>query len=294
MTAGRSEGPGAGRPSAEADRQRQQRRLRERMARVRRTVMVLSGKGGVGKSTAAANLAVLLADEGFQVGLLDADMHGPSVPRLLALEPAGVGSDGESIVPARHGERLRVVSLGLLGPSPDEAIIWRGPLKMNVLRQLLADVEWGELDYLVIDLPPGTGDEPLSLCQLIPEATGAVVVTTPQELALSDVRRCITFCRRLKLPVLGVLENMAGMDCPHCGGRVPVFGEGGGRRVAARMGAPFLGSVPIDPQVVRACDEGAPFVRALPDSPATRAFRDAMEPIAALGRGESKPNGETP
>jgi Mrp family chromosome partitioning ATPase len=154
---------------------------------------------------------------------------------------------------------------------------------MNVLRQLLADVDWGELDFLVVDLPPGTGDEPLSICQLIPDATGAIVVTTPQELAVSDVRKCITFCRRLELPVLGVLENMSGFVCPHCGKTANIFGDGGGQKLAVSMNVPFLGAVPIDPEVVRCSDEGEPFVEHRPDSPATRAFQSAMKPIIELG-----------
>ncbi len=274
------------------DRQQQERRLRERLARIRHTVVVLSGKGGVGKSTVAANLAVALAVDGLKVGLLDADMHGPSVPRLLDLESASVYSDGRSILPAEGPHGLRVMSIAFLARERDEAVIWRGPLKMNVLRQLLADVEWGDLDFLVIDLPPGTGDEPLSICQLIPEATGAVVVTTPQELSVADVRKCITFCRRLSLPVLGVIENMSGFVCPHCGGSVDIFGEGGGQRMAEDMGVPFLGRVPIDPSIVEGSDAGRPFVAHAPESPSTRAFLAAVQPVIQLGRHQTEPPGQ--
>lgn len=263
--------------------ERQNRKLQERMSGIRHVVVVLSGKGGVGKSTVAANLAVALTGAGLRVGLLDADMHGPSVPRLLGLSAAQVLSDGEDILPAVYGPHMKVMSIAFLVRAPEEAVIWRGPLKMNVLRQLLADVDWGELDFLVVDLPPGTGDEPLSICQLIPDATGAIVVTTPQELAVSDVRKCITFCRRLELPVLGVLENMSGFVCPHCGKTANIFGDGGGQKLAVSMNVPFLGAVPIDPEVVRCSDEGEPFVEHRPDSPATRAFQSAMKPIIELG-----------
>jgi len=268
---------------AQQQRDMQQRKLKERMGQIRHKVVVMSGKGGVGKSTVAVNLAVALAGKGFRVGLLDVDMHGPSVPRILGLTGAAVVSDGESLQPALYRPELRVMSIEFLTRTPDEAVIWRGPLKMNVLRQLLADVQWGELDYLIMDLPPGTGDEPLSVCQLIPEAAGAVVVTTPQELSVADVRKCITFCRRLNLPVLGVVENMSGFVCPNCGEHVDVFGTGGGENMAEQMDVPFLGRVPIDPQIVKACDSGQPFVEQAPDSPATVAFMKAIEPIAALG-----------
>jgi len=282
----------AGTQSADAqnvrqqEREQQERKLRERLARIRHTVVVLSGKGGVGKSTVAANLGVALAAEGFEVGLLDADMHGPSVPILLDLKSAPVYSDGQNILPAEGREGLRVMSIAFLARERDEAVIWRGPLKMNVLRQLLTDVEWGDLDFLVIDLPPGTGDEPLSVCQLIPEATGGIVVTTPQELSVADVRKCITFCRKLELPVLGVIENMSGFVCPHCGKSVDIFGEGGGQRMAEEMGVPFLGRLPIDPSIVKACDAGRPFVADSPENPSTRAFLEAVAPIVKLGRRE--------
>ncbi|MFO7957531.1 MAG: Mrp/NBP35 family ATP-binding protein [Candidatus Brocadiia bacterium] len=267
---------------AQRERQRQQEKLKERMGRIRHKIVVLSGKGGVGKSTVAANLAVALAGERRKVGLLDADFHGPSVPKLLDLERSQVMSDGENIMPATYGPDLRVMSIAFLVQDPDEAVIWRGPLKMNVLRQLLADVDWGELDCLVVDLPPGTGDEPLSICQLIPEATGGIVVTTPQDLSVSDVRKCITFCRKLELPVLGVLENMSGFICPNCGQEAHIFGQGGGRALADDMDVPFLGGVPIDPNVVRASDEGEPFVARDPDSPAAQAFLEAVAPITAI------------
>jgi len=225
----------------------------------------------------AVNLAVTLAARGLRVGLLDADIHGPSVPKLLQLERSQVLSDGENIVPAVYGANLKVMSIAFLIQDKNEAVIWRGPLKMKVLRQFLSDVNWGELDYLVVDLPPGTGDEPLSVAQLIPNVTGAVVVTTPQELSIADVRRCITFCHKLEMPVLGVVENMSGFICPHCGKAVDIFGAGGGRRMAEDMDVPFLGAIPIDPEVVRASDGGEPFVASRPDGPAATAFRKTVD-----------------
>ncbi|MFW6189456.1 MAG: P-loop NTPase [Planctomycetota bacterium] len=275
---------GQARQEAAKRRQEQQKRLKRRMGRIRHKVVVLSGKGGVGKSTVAANMAVALAEEGFAVGLLDADIHGPSAPTILDMLSEPVYSDGEALQPPRTRGGVRVMSMAFLLQGREEAVIWRGPMKMNALSQLLADVEWGDLDFLVLDLPPGTGDEPLSVCQLLPEADGGVVVTTPQEMSLSNVRRCIDFCRQLNLPVLGVLENMSGFVCPNCGEQVDIFGCGGGRRMAERMEVPFIGAVPTDPAIVKACDAGRPFVTEYPDSSASRAFREALEPIVEIGR----------
>jgi ATP-binding protein involved in chromosome partitioning len=216
---------------------------------------------------------------GRQVGLLDSDFHGPSVPKLLGLDEIQVLSDGQKIVPAPCGPNLKVMSIAFLLRERNDAVIWRGPLKMNVLRQFLADVEWGPLDYLVIDLPPGTGDEPLSVCQVIPGATGSVVVTTPQELALADVRKCIGFCRQLNLPVLGVVENMSGFVCPHCGERTDVFGAGGGEAMAREAGVPFLGRIPLDPALMQACEDGEPFVRGLADTAAGKAFLQIVDAV---------------
>jgi len=270
------------RPGETDEQARDRQALAERLSTIRHRVLVLSGKGGVGKSTVAVNLSVALAESGRQVGLLDVDFHGPSVPRLLhVMESPGPGPDG-TIVPVQVQKNLRVMSIGLLLPSDTEAVIWRGPMKMNVIRQFLRDVEWGELDFLIFDLPPGTGDEPLSIAQLVEKADGAVIVTTPQELALLDVRKCITFCRKLDLPVLGVIENMSGFVCPNCGHVSNIYKTGGGERMANEMGVPFLGRIPIDPRMVEACDAGTPFLSAHPDSDAAQAFRTAIQPILDL------------
>ena len=265
--------------------------LAERLDRIGHKILVLSGKGGVGKSTVAANLAVSLARQGLRTGLLDIDLHGPSIPKLLRLEGQGMASDGQTIEPADFNDHLKVVSIGFLLQSPDDAVIWRGPLKMGVIKQFIKDVNWGELDYLVVDSPPGTGDEPLSICQLVPDADGAVIVTTPQAVAIADVRKCITFCGKLNLPVLGVVENMSGFLCPHCGERTDLFGSGGGERMAGEMGVPFLGRVPLDPQVVASGDAGQPFAADPSAGPTAQAFADIVAHLT--DRGAAAPSQET-
>lgn len=235
--------------------------LDKTLDRIRRTIVVLSGKGGVGKSTIAANLALSLALAGKRVGILDIDFHGPSIPKLFGLEGQRVETDEQQkLVPLEFVSNLKVMSLGLLLQGNDDAVIWRGPMKMGALKQLLKDVSWGDLDYLIIDSPPGTGDEPLSVVQLIKNITGAVVITTPQDLSLSDVRRSLRFCEKLNLPVLGVIENMSGFVCPHCGKMSMIFKSGGGEVMAKEMGVDFLGRVPIEPDIVLTSDAGKPFV----------------------------------
>jgi Mrp family chromosome partitioning ATPase/predicted Fe-Mo cluster-binding NifX family protein len=231
----------------------------------------------VGKSTVAANLAVALALEGHHVGLLDVDFHGPSIPKLLGIENQVPGMGKDSISPIELSANLKVMSMGFLLRAQDLAVIWRGPLKMGAIKQFLKDVEWGELDYLIIDSPPGTGDEPLSVAQLIPNLDGALVVTSPQDLSVLDVRKSITFCRQLKIPVLGVIENMSGLICPHCGKEIEVFKKGGGERMAMEMNVHFLGSIPIDPQVVDASDQGVPFVSEFAETNTAKAFEGAVQ-----------------
>jgi ATP-binding protein involved in chromosome partitioning len=257
-------------------------RLHERMGQIRRKLIVLSGKGGVGKSTVAANLAVALAVN-HKVGLLDVDIHGPSIPRLMGIGQALAESDGTALIPVRAGENLSVMSIGFLLRNATDAVIWRGPIKFGVIRQFLSDVAWGPLDFLVVDCPPGTGDEPLSVAQLLGQSAAGVVVTTPQELAISDVRRCITFCRQVGLPVAGIIENMSGCECPQCGTAFSLFGKGGGENLAREMGVPFLGAIPIDPSVVSGGDAGTPFAAGGLPSPARRSF------LEIVGRIESAP-----
>ena len=272
------------------DQTEEQLRLTQRLGQIRQKILVLSGKGGVGKSTVATNLAMSLAMAGCKVGLLDIDIHGPSIPKLLGLEnqTCPPAAEAGTIQPVPVGENLTVMSIGFLLRSPREAVIWRGPLKFKVIQQFLGDVTWGALDVLVIDSPPGTGDEPLSVAQLLGRPTAAIVVTTPQDVALTDVRRSITFCEQLHLQVLGVVENMSGFVCPHCGNTTNLFKSGGGESLAQEMGVPFLGRVPLDPQVVDSGDAGTPFVQRFADSPAARAFADIVRPIL-LNLQQTKP-----
>ncbi|HPS94767.1 MAG TPA: iron-sulfur cluster carrier protein MrpORP, partial [Deltaproteobacteria bacterium] len=265
--------------------------LKRRLCQIRHKILVLSGKGGVGKSTVAVNLAVSLSLEGKRVGLLDIDIHGPSVPKMLHLENAKMRVENGAMLPIEIGA-LKVMSIGLLLGSTDDAVIWRGPMKMGVIKQFLTDVEWGELDYLVVDSPPGTGDEPLSICQLIDNADGAIIVTTPQDVATADVRRSISFCRALDMPVLGVVENMSGFVCPKCAEVTDIFNSGGGEMMAREMGVKFLGRIPLDAAIGKACDEGTPFVHQYALSQTAKAFEKIIRPILALSDKDSPGMGD--
>ena len=262
--------------------QAEQERIRQKVKRIKHKILILSGKGGVGKSTVAVNLAVSLALSGKSVGLLDIDIHGPSVPKILNLEGKPVQALGDTILPIEMLQNLKVMSIGFLLRGRDDAVIWRGPMKYQMIKQFLKDVQWGDLDFLIVDSPPGTGDEPLSVVQLLENADGAIIVTTPQEVALSDVRKGISFCHNLNLPVIGVLENMSGFVCPKCGERTDIFKSGGGEYMAAQMNVPFLGRIPIDPQIVRACDAGQPYVQHYRSSETAKAFDEAMQSLLSL------------
>ncbi|MBN2551347.1 MAG: Mrp/NBP35 family ATP-binding protein [Spirochaetales bacterium] len=243
----------------EKERQEQDKRITEQLSRIKQTFLVMSGKGGVGKSTVAVNLAAAMADRGYSVGLMDVDLHGPSTVKMLGLEGEPVKMSGQRLLPIPYGERMKVVSMAALLEDRDTAVIWRGPLKIGAIKQFISDVLWGELDYLFIDSPPGTGDEPLTVAQVVKGARG-IIVTTPQEISLLDIRKSITFCRQLDMPVFGVLENMSGLICPHCGQRIDLFSTGGGERTAREMGVPFLGRIPIRPEIVVSTDGGQPYV----------------------------------
>lgn len=259
------------------------KRLAATLARIKNRLLVFSGKGGVGKTTVAANLAVALAQKGMDVGLLDVDIHGPNLAKMLGVEGKRMGSHGENrIIPVPVDGNLKLVSMSFLLASPDLAVIWRGPLKMHAIRQFLSDVDWGDLDWLIVDSPPGTGDEPLSVAQLIP-ATGALIVTTPQEVSLLDSRKAVSFARKLNLRAVGIIENMSGLVCPHCGKKIDLFKEGGGERVAKEMGVPFLGRIPINPNIVESGDSGKPFVLSHPESEASKAFTQIVENILEGG-----------
>ena len=261
--------------------ERRQQALVQRMSRVGYKLLVMSGKGGVGKSTVAANLAASLAFAGHPVGLLDVDIHGPSIPRLMGLEGHHIAMEDAELVPLEIGENLKVMSIGFLLPSAADAVIWRGPMKYGVIHQFLSDVAWGDLDYLVIDAPPGTGDEPLSVAQLVGQPGGAVLVTTPQQLSVADVRRSVSFCQQLSLPVLGIIENMSGLVCPHCGGSIDVFKTGGGAALAQEMGVPLLGRLPIEPKIVECGDDGVAFVRRFTETAAATAFAEIVVRLEA-------------
>jgi Mrp family chromosome partitioning ATPase len=267
------------RPEESEQEFRDRQALAQKMCQIRHKLVVMSGKGGVGKSTVAANLAVSLALADNAVGLLDVDIHGPSIPKLMGLDGCGLTLRGSEIAPIEVGENLKVMSIGFLLSSDRASVIWRGPMKHGVIRQFLKDVTWGPLDYLVIDSPPGTGDEPLSVAQLVGQPAGAVLVTTPQDLAVADVRRSVSFCEKVGLPVLGIIENMSGLLCPHCGGQIDLFKTGGGEGLAHEMNVPFLGRIPIDPQIVECGDAGAPFVHRFGESAAAKAFIGVVDRI---------------
>jgi ATP-binding protein involved in chromosome partitioning len=260
----------------------ERQQLQAKLCRIQKKILVLSGKGGVGKSTVAVNLATAFVLAGRKVGLLDVDIHGPSIPTMLGLEAVPVQEVGGELLPVEMGG-LKVLSLGFFLQNPDDAVIWRGPMKMKAIQQFLKDVAWGDLDVLVVDSPPGTGDEPLSVCQLLGKVDGAVVVTTPQKVAAVDVRKSISFCRQVGVPVLGVVENMSGFVCPRCGEVTPVFRSGGGRRIADDMGVPFLGSIPMDPQIAEACDEGRAYITSYAESPTAVIMRDIVAQLSTAG-----------
>ncbi len=256
--------------------------VQDNLKEVKHTLVVMSGKGGVGKSTVAANLALSLSVRGKSVGLLDCDIHGPSIPKLLGIESATPEASQEGIQPIVVPPRLKVMSMAFLLPSTDSPVIWRGPVKMKVLKDFLGQVKWAELDYLIIDLPPGTGDEPLSIAQLIPDVEGVIIVTTPQDVALLSVRKSITFARTLNMPVLGIIENMSGFVCPHCSQKVNIFGFGGGERAARELHIPFLGRIPLDITIVESGERGKPFAISGEDNPCVQAFHAIVKNIEEL------------
>lgn len=239
----------------------QEKRIRERLDRIGRKIMVMSGKGGVGKTTVTVNLANALVDLGYSVGVLDTDLHGPNVAKMFGVEDAVLLSDdGETFNPVVPRENLKVISLSFALEAPDTPVIWRGSLKNAAIKQFIGDVDWGDLDFLLIDTPPGTGDEQLTVCQTIPELAGSVIVTTPQDVAVLDAKRTVNFSQKLDVEVIGVIENMSGLVCPCCGNEIPVFGKGGGRRMAKEMGVPFLGAVPMEIDLMEAEDKGLEWV----------------------------------
>lgn len=260
---------------------KQDRVIAERLGHIRHKIFVMSGKGGVGKSSVTVNTAAALARRGFKVGILDVDMHGPSVPNLLALtSTVEIDEPTQLMIPAAYNENLSVISMDTFLQDKDQAILWRGPKKTSAIRQFIADVKWGDLDFLFIDSPPGTGDEHMTVMQSIPDAL-CVVVTTPQEISLADVRKAINFLQYTNSNVLGVVENMSGLVCPHCHKEIDLFKKGGGEELAKRYGLKFLGAVPLDPVTVVAADKGIPVVYLDAESSAKDAFLSLADSIAA-------------
>ncbi|MCK4556188.1 MAG: Mrp/NBP35 family ATP-binding protein [Candidatus Aminicenantes bacterium] len=262
----------------EEERKEEERKVSVTLAKIKNRLLVFSGKGGVGKSTVSANLALAFAKKGLKVGLLDVDIHGPNLAKMMGVEDKRMEVSPEGIKAVNVNENLKLVSMSFLLQEPDLPVIWRGPMKMKAIQQFLGEVDWGELDWIVVDSPPGTGDEPLSVAQLIP-ATGAIIVTTPQEVSLMDSRKAVAFAVKLNLKIIGIIENMSGMVCPHCGKKINLFKEGGGEKTALELGVPFLGKIPLDPQIVSSGDEGKPFIATQPDSEASKAFMEIVENI---------------
>jgi len=255
--------------------------IKTSLGRIKNKFLVMSGKGGVGKTSVSVNLSIALANMGYQVGLMDVDIHGPDVPRMLGIKGMLDVGKTNKLSPMRYSDNLRAVSIESLIVNKDDAIIWRGPLKYSAIKQFIGEVEWGDLDYLVIDSPPGTGDEPLTIAQTIPDAK-AIIVTTPQEVSLADVRKSINFCKAVKMQILGLIENMSGFICPHCGQNVDLFGSGGGERTARAVGINFIGKIPFDPKVVSCGDAGVSLQEKYTDSQVTGAFTDIVNKIVNL------------
>jgi len=278
----------------------EQQKLKLKMSRIRRKIAIISGKGGVGKSTVTVNLAMAFAMHGYvnHVGILDADITGPCVPKLLGLHGQRLPVSPAGISPALGPMGIKVVSMDFLLPSDESPVIWRGPLKMKAISQFLSDIAWGELEFLFIDLPPGTGDEPLSIMQLIPEMDGVVIVTIASEVSQIVVKKAVTFSRKLGIPIIGVIENMSGFVCPKCGTEIDIFKVGGGEKIAEDLSVPFLGRIPIDPEICRASDNGVLFITEHFDSPATKAFQEIVKKIERFlerkERSESPPKPSVP
>lgn len=254
--------------------------VKRSLQKIKNKLIVLSGKGGVGKTSVSVNLAIALAAKGYHVGIMDVDLHGPDVPRMLGLKGMLDLNENRKIIPMTYSENLKAVSIESLSARKDDAIIWRGPLKNAAIQQFISEVEWGELDYLIIDSPPGTGDEPLTVAQTIADAK-AVIVTTPQEVSLADVRKSISFCNVVKMEIFGLIENMSGFNCPHCSETIDLFGSGGGEKTARTAGIKFLGRIPFDLDVVACGDSGTSFQQKNKNSPVTKAFANIAETVSA-------------
>jgi len=254
-------------------------KITNNLAKIKHKIIVMSGKGGVGKSTVSSNLAFALTEKGYNVGLLDGDIHGPSIPKILGIEEKKPISKKEGIIPVEVSKNLKVISMGFFLQDKDSPVIWRGPLKMAAMKQFIGDFYWGKLDYLIVDLPPGTGDEPLTIAQLIKDVDGAVIVTTPQDVALVSVRKSINFVKKMNMPIIGLVENMSGFKCPHCNEEIDIFKTGGGELASKDFDINYLGNVPIDPKIVLTGDSGEPFLVKNAKTEAGKSFREIVEKI---------------
>jgi Mrp family chromosome partitioning ATPase len=255
--------------------------VNESLGKIKNKIIVMSGKGGVGKTSTSVNLSIALADKGYSVGIIDVDLHGPDVPRMLGLEGTPQVNENKKLNPISHSQNLKAISIESFTPNKDDAIIWRGPLKFSAIKQFIGDIDWGNLDFLIIDAPPGTGDEPLTVAQTITDAK-AIIVTTPQEVALADVRKSINFCKTVKMEIFGLIENMSGFSCPHCGEMIELFGTGGGEKTANQMGVRFLGRIPFDTKMVACGDSGVCYQESHSDSAVTKAFSDVADTMSKL------------
>ena len=252
--------------------------VKETLSQIKHKLFVMSGKGGVGKSSVAANIAVGLAQKGFKVGLIDVDLHGPSIAKIMGMKGLLNATEDKKLIPKDCIFGLKVVSMQSLMQEKDQAIIWRGPAKTGMIKQFIGSVKWGQLDYLVIDAPPGTGDEPITIAQTIHDAK-AVIVTTPQDVATDDVRKSVSFCKTVKMEIAGIIENMSGFECPHCGKQIDLFKTGGGKKMAEEVNVNFLGSIPFDTNVVNACDDGKPIISDNQNSAFSKAILSVIDKI---------------
>lgn len=257
----------------------EEKKINENLKKIKHKIAILSGKGGVGKSTVTANLAYALSTKGYHVGILDSDFHGPSIPKLFGIEDEKPHTTTNGFKPIPASPNLKIMSVGFLLQTKDSPIIWRGPLKMSIAKQFIGNVEWGKLDYLLIDLPPGTGDEPLTIAQLIPDLDGAIIVTTPQDIALISVKKSINFVKKMNIPILGIIENMSGFTCPHCNKTSNIFKTGGAKKTATEYTIPFFGYIPIDPDIVTTGDNGTPFLEKNNTSKAAKTYSDIITKI---------------
>ena len=254
-------------------------KLQDTLSQIKHIIIVMSGKGGVGKSTVSSNLAAMLSMQGYQTGIMDVDITGPNIPKMFGVEDEKLHVLEEKLIPVTVPPSLKLMSMAFLLPDKDSPVMWRGPVKMGAIKQFIEDVNWGYLDYLVVDMPPGTGDEALSIVQLMPKADGMVIVTTPQDVALLDSRKSLRFGAETRIPIIGILENMSGFVCPHCGEVTDIFKSGGGEAAAKELNVQFLGRVPIEPGVVDAGDSGMPVVLKYPESASAKAFESIVDKV---------------